>query len=210
MENTFDIFIYYLVVCTIGGMSAKRSMSEVSDKISVKRCTSVSSPAIDFPTSSIMSIFDIYQDVNEPDVILDSGMEAFCQDNHIDPEDPQMLILAWKMGAAVMCRFIREEFLRGFTTLSVDTVPAMSCRLMVAAQEVRESSTSFSELYTWSYKFALDREAGQRNLPLGIAVPLWRIVFAAQAVTPPALLEPWLNFLAHRCVQSRVIRGTYS
>jgi len=156
-----------------------------------------------------MSIFNKYRDVNEPDMMFVPGIEAFCHDLNIHPEDSRMLILAWKMDATVMCRFTRTEFLLGFSALGVDTVPAMSYRLIVAAQEVRASSTSFAELYKWSFNFALDKETRQRCLPLDMAVALWRIVFAVHVDAPPALLELWLTFLVKHLRPYPIARDTW-
>jgi len=157
-----------------------------------------------------MSIFNKYQDVNEPDMMFAPGIKALCHDLNIHPENPRMLILAWKMDATVMCRFTRAEFLRGLSAMGVDTVPAMSCRLVVAAQEVRATFTSFTELYKWSFNFALDKEARQRCLPLDMAVAIWRIVFAVHTATPPPLLEPWLAFLEQRPMSFPITRDQWS
>jgi len=152
----------------------------------------------EYVNPSITSMFDTYRDIDEADVILAIGIEKLCQDLHVDPEDHRILILAWKTNASTMCRFTREEFVRGCSALCVDSMSSMSSRLLEAVEEVRSSSERFEELYRWSFSFALDKDAGQRNLPVDMAIAMWRVVFAVRASTPLAILEPWLSFLEDR------------
>ena len=50
------------------------------------------------------------------------GMERFCNDLQVDPSDPIMLLIAWRLGAATMCVFTREEWTRGFTEMGCDSI----------------------------------------------------------------------------------------
>lgn len=45
------------------------------------------------------------------------GMEKFCMDIGVDPEDLVMLVLAWKMNAKSMGYFTSTEWLKGLTEL---------------------------------------------------------------------------------------------
>lgn len=45
------------------------------------------------------------------------GMEKFCMDIGVDPEDLVMLVLAWKMNAKSMGYFSSAEWLKGLTEL---------------------------------------------------------------------------------------------
>jgi len=149
----------------------------------------------DMQDSRISSIFDSYRDPDEPDLILAPGVQAFCRDLRIPPEDYRVLLFAWKTDATVMCRFTRKEFIRGFRALRCDSVSAVSSHLLEVIEEVRSSPERFHELYRWTYQFALDKDCGQRVLPVELATGLWRIVFTARSITPPAILDPWLDFL---------------
>ena len=42
-----------------------------------------------------------------------SGTERFCTDLGVDPSDPIMLIICWRMRAKTMCVFTLEEWTRG-------------------------------------------------------------------------------------------------
>lgn len=41
------------------------------------------------------------------------GMEKFCEDIGVEPENVVMLVLAYKMGAKQMGYFTQEEWLKG-------------------------------------------------------------------------------------------------
>jgi len=48
------------------------------------------------------------------------GMEKFCKDIGVKPEDIVMLVLAWKMKAKQMGYFTQEEWLLGMTDIKYD------------------------------------------------------------------------------------------
>lgn len=57
----------------------------------------------------IEELFRRYKDERE-DVILEEGMERFCNDLCVDPTEFRVLVLAWKFQAATMCKFTRSVF----------------------------------------------------------------------------------------------------
>ena len=52
-------------------------------------------------------MFENYKDSLKPDLILAQGMERFCQDLGLNPDQFEMLALAWKFNAETMCCFTR-------------------------------------------------------------------------------------------------------
>ena len=50
-------------------------------------------------------------------VIGPEGMEKFCEDIGVEPENVVMLVLAWKMNARQMGFFTQQEWLRGLSDL---------------------------------------------------------------------------------------------
>jgi hypothetical protein len=103
-----------------------------------------------------------------------------------------VLVLAWKFGAEVMCRFSREEFFQGMKELKTDTLPGVQARLPDVVTEVMSDPVKFKDLYRYSYKFALDSELGQRILPADMSISLWRVVFSQKE---PEILGRWIDFL---------------
>ena len=53
------------------------------------------------------------------------GIERLCVDLSVDPTDPIMLLIAWRMRAETMCIFTREEWTRGLTDMGVDSIEGL-------------------------------------------------------------------------------------
>ncbi|XP_014680034.1 PREDICTED: DCN1-like protein 5, partial [Priapulus caudatus] len=53
----------------------------------------------------------------DEDVIGPEGMEKFCEDIGVEPENIVMLVLAWKLDAKQMGFFTLAEWLKGFSEL---------------------------------------------------------------------------------------------
>ena len=45
------------------------------------------------------------------------GVEMFCRDLNVEPENSALLVLSWKMGAKQMGYFTIQEWLLGLTDL---------------------------------------------------------------------------------------------
>ncbi|XP_023232206.1 DCN1-like protein 3 [Centruroides vittatus] len=138
--------------------------------------------------SRIYSLFEKYRDPNE-DAILSDGIELFCQDLNVKPEEFKVLLLAWKFGAEQMCRFSRQEFVEGCKAMRVDSIPSIQSKLPELMVEIQEPE-NFKELYRFAFKFGL--EVGQRILPSEMAIQLWKLVFSQKE---PPILRRWLTFL---------------
>ena len=140
--------------------------------------------------TKILALFDLYKDPTE-DAILADGVEKFCQDLNVRPEEFKVLVLAWKYGAGTMCKFTRSEFVNGCKSLKADSVKGIQSKFVDMLKEVKNPE-QFKDFYKWTYKFGLDSEQGQRTLPTDIAVSLWRLVYTQNE---PSILKRWLDFL---------------
>jgi len=47
------------------------------------------------------------------------GVETFCRELGVEPENVALLVLAWKMGAKQMGYFTQEEWLTGLKDLQL-------------------------------------------------------------------------------------------
>lgn len=139
----------------------------------------------------INSMFESYRDTTE-DSILAEGIERLCADLSLSPDEFRVLILAWKLDASQMCRFTRDEFVKGCRAMHVDTLKGIQNKLPELVTEVLENPDSFKDLYRFTFRFGLDSTVGQRILPADMAVDLWRLVFSGQE---PSILGRWLRFL---------------
>ncbi|XP_060521543.1 DCN1-like protein 3 isoform X2 [Cylas formicarius] len=136
-------------------------------------------------------LFEHYKDELE-DSILAEGIDQFCRDLNVAPDEFKVLVLAWKLGAEQMCRFSRSEFVNGLKSIKCDSIKSIQLRLPDLVKEVKENDDMFKDLYRFSFKFGLESLSGQRILPTNMAVVLWRLVFT---VREPPILNRWLTFL---------------
>ncbi|XP_065208388.1 DCN1-like protein 3 [Planococcus citri] len=142
--------------------------------------------------SKINALFDKYRDGDEKDMILMEGVEKFCNDLNLQPDDFKILILAWKFNAEQMCQFTRREFVAGCKEMNVDTLSHINNKLCEIVSVLRQDQHQFKNLYRFTFKFSLDKTVGQRILPIDIAICLWKLVFTLHK---PSILERWLSFL---------------
>lgn len=85
--------------------------------------------------NKLNTLFDQYKDESE-DAMLAEGIEQFCKDLQVSPDDFKILLLAWKLNAEQMCRFTREEFVKGLKGLRVDSIKGIQSKLPELVNEV--------------------------------------------------------------------------
>merc|ERR1711884_553545 len=141
-----------------------------------------------YSESKITALFEKYKN-EEDDCILSEGIEEFCMDLQLKPDEFKVLVLAWQFGAEQMCKFTRQEFLHGCKTLKADSCKVLQSRLPDVAAQVAVDSDMFKDLYRFTFKviiwtnffllyqgyflqFGLDSSNGQRILPIEMAVSL--------------------------------------
>lgn len=81
------------------------------------------------------------------------GMEKFCEDIGVEPENIVMLVLAYKMGATQMGFFSQQEWLKGLTDLECDSTAKMVVKLDYL-RSILNDPNSFKSIYRYAYDFA--------------------------------------------------------
>lgn len=155
--------------------------------------------------SKIEAMFQKYKD-DEEEAILEDGMEKFCQDLSVSPTEFVVLVLAWKFNASKMCRFTKKEFVQGCKLLKVDSVRGIRQKLDEIEKDVRRNSGEFRELYRFTFGFGLDVDEGQRSLPTGMAIALWKLVFGENT---PDFIDKWYSYLEEKSVRA-IQRDTWN
>lgn len=177
-----------------------RELKEVSSIKSEKKSLALklsgtlnrnNSESRNFSEAKINALYEKYKDSSE-DAILSEGVEQFCMDLQLKPDEFRVLVLAWKFEAEIMCRFTREEFLKGCKAMKVDNLRGIQAKLPELAAQTISDVEQFKELYRFTFKFGLDSSSGQRILPVDMAVSLWMLVFSQQE---PLILKRWIFFL---------------
>jgi len=159
-----------------------------------------------YSEAKINALFEKYKDDHD-DSILSEGIEEFCMDLQLKPDEFKILVLAWKFEAEQMCRFTRKEFLAGCKSLKVDTCKGIQSRLPDVAAKLAVDPEQFKELYKFTHKFGLDSVNGQRILAIDMAVSLWQLVFSQQE---PPILARWLHFLEKHPEVRGIPRDTWN
>lgn len=134
------------------------SKSEDTSSFNQKRC---------------MSWFREYTSPEDPEVLGPEGMEKFCEDIGVEPENVVMLVLAWKMNARQMGFFTHQEWLRGLTDIQCDTVSKIQNKLDFLRSMLNDQ-TSFKSIYRYAYDFARDKD--QRSMDLETAKAMLQLL----------------------------------
>ena len=91
---------------------------------------------------------------SEMDAIDAEAVMQFCTDIGVDAEaDVIVLAIAWKMDAAVMGSFTRQEFQKGMASLGAETADALKEKLPALRAEIADP-WSFKKMYSFCFKFA--------------------------------------------------------
>uniref|UniRef100_A0A3B3RLF7 DCN1-like protein n=1 Tax=Paramormyrops kingsleyae TaxID=1676925 RepID=A0A3B3RLF7_9TELE len=86
------------------------------------------------------------------DVVGPEGMEKFCEDIGVEPENVVMLVLAWKLDAQSMGYFTLQEWLKGMSDLCDSTEKLRNS--LDYLRSVLNESTSFKLIYRYAFDFA--------------------------------------------------------
>ncbi|XP_049847448.1 DCN1-like protein 4 [Schistocerca gregaria] len=145
---------------------SKRARSHVSSR-RIARDNSA------FTQRRCVQLFREYTAPTEPDTLGPEGMEKFCADIGVEPENVVMLVLAWKMNARQMGFFTLNEWLRGFVDLQCDTIPKIQAKLDYLKSLLNDYNT-FKSIYRYAYDFARDKE--QRSMDIETAKAMLKLL----------------------------------
>lgn len=167
-----------------------------------------------FSSKKCMDWFYVYAGPDE--VVGPEGMEKFCEDIGVEPENILMLVLAWKLEAASMGFFTKEEWLRGMTSLQCDGTERLQNKFDFLRSHLNDSS-SFEHIYKYAFDFA--REKDQRVLDMATAKSMLALLlgkrwplfsafeqYLEESKYPVMTKDQWYNILDF----SRTIRADLS
>lgn len=101
-----------------------------------------------------------YKDA-DGDIIGPDGIEKFCKDISVEPENIVMLALAWRLNAKTMGYFSKEEWLHGMSALECDSIEKLKNKLDVLRSLLQNTDT-FKSIYRYAFDFA--RDHNQRSM----------------------------------------------
>ncbi|XP_014479682.1 PREDICTED: DCN1-like protein 5 isoform X2 [Dinoponera quadriceps] len=124
------------------------------------------SSASTFSQKRCSTWFREYTLPDEPDTLGPEGMEKFCEDIGVEPENVVMLVLAYKMNARQMGFFTLSEWLKGFSELQCDSISKVQQKLEYLRNQLNDPHT-FKGIYRYAYDFARDKD--QRSMDMETA-----------------------------------------
>ncbi|BES93925.1 DUF298 [Nesidiocoris tenuis] len=148
----------------------KRSRNTVSSDRRFSKTEDNSS----FSQKRCLAWFREYTTPDEPELLGPDGMEKFCEDIGVEPENVVMLVLAWKMNARQMGFFTMQEWLRGLTEIQCDTIHKIQNKLDYL-RSLLNDPTSFKSIYRYAYDFAR-QDKDQRSMDMETAKAMLQLL----------------------------------
>ncbi|KAK9450620.1 Cullin binding-domain-containing protein [Limtongia smithiae] len=143
-------------------------------------------------TKALTQIFEKYQDPENTSIIGIDGTISFIQELDVALEDPVVLALACKLDASTVGQFSKDGFIKGWISLSADTIPKMKAAVDKLRTDLANDPAFFKQVYKFTFGFV--RPEGQRVLPLETAVEYWTLLLADKFPSPE-LFNKWITFV---------------
>ncbi|XP_012944207.1 DCN1-like protein 4 [Aplysia californica] len=193
----------------------RRREATVPDEVAPKRSrtqTPSKDTATEFSKKRCLTWFQEYSGPDD-DCLGPEGMEKFCEDIGVEPENIVMLSLAFKLNAKRMGFFTAEEWMKGMTELQCDTITKLQNRLDYL-RALLSDPTCFKNIYRFAFDFARDKD--QRSMDIETAKAMLSLVlgknwplfssfhqFLEQAKYKVINKDQWCNILEFsRAIQS--------
>jgi len=114
-----------------------------------------------FSKMKLESLFNKYKEVGledeEEEHIGPDGIEKFCNDLEVDPTDVVLLVLSWHLNAQEMAYYYKDEFMKGFEKLKLDSLEGIKQRLVSMRREL-EDPQILKSVYLYVFDFAKSDE----------------------------------------------------
>ncbi|KAG8184621.1 hypothetical protein JTE90_022672 [Oedothorax gibbosus] len=126
-----------------------------------------------FSQKKCIALFHEYAPPNDPETIGPEGMEKFCEDIGVEPENVVMLVLAWKMEAKQMGFFTKSEWLRGLKDMECDSIDKIRNKIDSLRSLLNDPGV-FKSIYRYAYDFARDKD--QRSMDIDTAKAMLQLL----------------------------------
>lgn len=126
-----------------------------------------------FNQKRCLTWFREYTTPDDPDTLGPEGMEKFCEDIGVEPENIVMLVLAYQMRARQMGFFTQEEWLKGLSEMQCDSIQKLQSRLDYLRCLLNDQNI-FKAIYRYAYDFARDKD--QRSMDMETAKAMLQLL----------------------------------
>nr|SVE79116.1 EOG090X0DAO [Daphnia lumholtzi] len=172
----------------VSSMFGKRSKTNSNSTVNRSRSKGMEEAPTSFNQKKCIAWFRQYSSPNNTDAIGPEGVEAFCRDLNVEPENIALLVLSWKMGAKQMGFFTLQEWLLGLTDLQCDSLAKLQGKLNYLHSLLLDSS-HFKSIYRYAFDFSRDKD--QRSLDVETAKAMLGLLLGRQW----SLLNSFFQFL---------------
>ncbi|KAI9561057.1 hypothetical protein GHT06_012013 [Daphnia sinensis] len=172
----------------VSSMFGKRSKTNSNSTVNRSRTKGMEEAPTSFNQKKCIAWFRQYSTPNNADTIGPEGVEAFCRDLNVEPENIALLVLSWKMGAKQMGFFTLQEWLLGLTDLQCDSLAKLQGKLNYLHSLLLDSS-NFKSIYRYAFDFSRDKD--QRSLDVETAKAMLGLLLGRQW----SLLNSFFQFL---------------
>ncbi|RWS28267.1 hypothetical protein B4U80_11079, partial [Leptotrombidium deliense] len=135
------------------------------------------SDSANFSQKKCTALFNDYASTEDPDIIGPEGVERFCKDIGVEPENLVTLVLAWKMDAKQMGYFTLKEWIKGLSDLQCDTVAKIRSKIEYLKSLLNDAHI-FKSIYRYSFDFAKDKD--QRSMDIETAKGMLQLLLGKQ------------------------------
>ncbi|KAJ1959292.1 hypothetical protein IWQ62_004672 [Dispira parvispora] len=155
-------------------------------KRNVKNKRTKGAPSDSQENPKLVKLFAKYKATGE-DRIDHIGIEALCTDLGIEPGSDEFFVLSWKLQAATMGYYSRQEFIEGLSRLQCGDIPTLRQCLPQWAAE-RNVDSVHKSFYTWMFGFT--KTPTQRSLDVNVAFEILPLV-----IHDSPHVAPFIQFL---------------
>jgi len=137
---------------------------------SALHCVDMPSNNQNFSLRKCESWFQKYADKNaSTQVIGPDGIENFCKDLQVAPENIIMLVISWRLGAENMGFFKINEWKDGMAAIDCDNIQKLKNKLE-HLRSLLQDPTHFKKIYRYGFDFARDKEQKSLDIETGKAM----------------------------------------
>ncbi|MCL7037561.1 hypothetical protein MKW94_009746 [Papaver nudicaule] len=125
------------------------------------------------------SLFKLYAN-KATNMIEPEGVESLCSDLGMEHTDVRILMLAWKMSAAKMGYFTRDEWQNGLEALKANNMNKLSKKLTKLEKKIKQASDNkFMRFYSYAFQYCLTEDM-QKNVDKETVCQLLDMVLASR------------------------------
>lgn len=107
-----------------------------------------------FNTNRLIAWFKKYTSDDDPTQLGPDGMERFCEDIKLEPENIAMLCIAFKMNAKNLGYFTQSEWIKGLADPEVQCdTPAKLINKLNYFYNLMNDATTFKLIFRYAYDF---------------------------------------------------------